>query len=545
MSILLTVHNTHDWNTLVDASGLPRIHHAADPGEGTHILPPAQNLTALSALALQLPAGQQLWLAVVQAEYFLADAMINGSSLNEAAQTWAEQTTALLNLQRQQRQKLKLFNLHQALAQPAAFCALVGAEAAFNNIAPHSANNNLTLLIACQYLQQDQELQALNTRLQASLLPLCESENLSLDLDHLLQQNRADAAALTVAKAERDLIFSQLQQAQEQLKAHHLTATAQLAEAQTKAQQLQTAQQEILSTLTATSEERDLIFSQLQQVQEQLEAHHLTTAAQLAAANAECSKLQQTAQELKGQLTTAAKECKHTQQQLEKAKAESQKLQQTNRQLEAKLTATSEERDLILAQLQQVQEQLEHYYLSLQSEQQNNKHTLLARDKQQAKEIAKMESELRKTKARAASAEFAGQLLQQELNTLKASISWKAATPVRMLGRLVKKSDPVHDKLLQEIGLLLTSEYFDVDWYLRTYTDVAASQMNPAEHYLLFGAAEGRLPGPLFDGNWYLQHYPDVAAASINPLLHFVMYGQQEGRTSSPKLLTNNQNAEE
>lgn len=262
------------------------------------------------------------------------------------------------------------------------------------------------------------------------------------------------------------------------------------------------------------------------------------------------------------------------QQQLDKRIADYNLLRKALQQSEATLLSTREERDLILSQLQRVQEQVEQYHiafqleqqkseeaslalkgeqqkveqalLELQEEQQKNKHAALAHDKQHAKEIAKLESELSKTKARAASAEYAGRLLQEELETLRGSTLWRATGPVRALGNLVKKIDKKNEKLQQDCALLLTSEYFDIDWYLRAYPDVAESKMNPAEHYLLYGAAEGRLPGPLFDGNWYVQHYPDVAAAGTNPLLHFIMFGQQEGRSSSPKLLTNDsQNVEE
>ena len=110
---------------------------------------------------------------------------------------------------------------------------------------------------------------------------------------------------------------------------------------------------------------------------------------------------------------------------------------------------------------------------------------------------------------------------------------------------MVTKTDKAKQKLQQETALILTSEYFDLEWYLETYPDVAQGKINPAEHYLRFGAAEGRMPGPLFDGNWYLQRYPDVAQVHTNPLLHFIKFGQQEGRSASPKLLTDNSQPKE
>jgi myosin heavy subunit len=503
MSLLLTVYNTSVWKTFVDASGLPLINESTTQVNTTAaVLQPTQPLSTLSALLSSVANEQTLWLAVVQAEYFLADALENGDTLAGASQQWEQQTRALLDLQRKQRRKLQLFNLHQALAQPTQFRQLLSPSLAINNYPEHPAASNLSLLAACQYLAQQPELQALNTLMQASVLPLCESETLIVNIEQILLQNHA----LQAAAQERDLVLSQLHQVQEELESGYLNSNASLASAQ---------------------KTRDEAQQQLEKV------------------SAEFSSLQKASKQLEANLSTLTKERDQARQESEKKSAEYQKTQQKNNQLEATIKATTEERDLILTQLHQVQEQLEQYYLTLQAEQQQHKHALLARDKQQAKEQAKLEAELRKTKARAANAEYAGQLLQKELEKLRASISWKAATPVRMLGRLIKKNDPEREQLMQEIGLLLTSEYFDVNWYLRTYTDVAESQINPAEHYLLHGAAEGRLPGPLFDGNWYLQHYPDVAASNMNPLLHFVMYGQQEGRTSSPKLLTNNQNAEE
>lgn len=89
----------------------------------------------------------------------------------------------------------------------------------------------------------------------------------------------------------------------------------------------------------------------------------------------------------------------------------------------------------------------------------------------------------------------------------------------------------------QDTSQIATSEYFDIEWYLRTYPDVQESGINPAEHYLLFGATEARMPSPRFDTVWYLERYPDVKESGINPLLHFIKYGRAEGRVASPKLL--------
>lgn len=66
-------------------------------------------------------------------------------------------------------------------------------------------------------------------------------------------------------------------------------------------------------------------------------------------------------------------------------------------------------------------------------------------------------------------------------------------------------------------------------WYASTYPDVALLGMDPAEHYLKYGAAMGRNPGKGFDTNFYLETYPEVAKAGINPLLHYALHGEAKG----------------
>jgi SAM-dependent methyltransferase len=77
---------------------------------------------------------------------------------------------------------------------------------------------------------------------------------------------------------------------------------------------------------------------------------------------------------------------------------------------------------------------------------------------------------------------------------------------------------------------LRASGLLDADWYRARYPDVAASGMDPALHYLRYGAAEGRDPSPGFDTRGYLARYPDVARQALNPLLHYVRHGAAEGR---------------
>ena len=88
-----------------------------------------------------------------------------------------------------------------------------------------------------------------------------------------------------------------------------------------------------------------------------------------------------------------------------------------------------------------------------------------------------------------------------------------------------------------DVRLALASQFFDAGWYLARYPDVAAAGLDPLTHFLRFGIAEGRDPGPLFDTKWYLANNPDVAAAGIIPLVHYFEFGVAEGRDPNPSAI--------
>lgn len=79
-----------------------------------------------------------------------------------------------------------------------------------------------------------------------------------------------------------------------------------------------------------------------------------------------------------------------------------------------------------------------------------------------------------------------------------------------------------------------TSALFDAEWYRASGADTRETGLDPALHYVRFGAQEGRAPGPAFDGAAYLAAHPDVAAAGLNPLHHYETAGKAEGRRLAP-----------
>ena len=113
----------------------------------------------------------------------------------------------------------------------------------------------------------------------------------------------------------------------------------------------------------------------------------------------------------------------------------------------------------------------------------------------------------------------------------------KRTSATKLQARMVQKSaeaqperkqteaEPeVAAKLLKDFGL------FDEEYYLTTYPDVAASGVDPFEHFFLHGFKEGRKPNAIFDPIWYVTTYPDVLETELQPLLHYAKIGEAEGR---------------
>lgn len=100
---------------------------------------------------------------------------------------------------------------------------------------------------------------------------------------------------------------------------------------------------------------------------------------------------------------------------------------------------------------------------------------------------------------------------------------------------------------------------FDDSEYLELHPDVAQAGLNPRKHYLDYGIDEGRpyrIPSNTnaasaepskpaipaehgeqldFDANWYLTMYPDVAASGLEPLDHYRQIGNAQGRYPAPQ----------
>ncbi|MCG8641124.1 MAG: hypothetical protein MI862_15425 [Desulfobacterales bacterium] len=83
--------------------------------------------------------------------------------------------------------------------------------------------------------------------------------------------------------------------------------------------------------------------------------------------------------------------------------------------------------------------------------------------------------------------------------------------------------------------MALQGTFFDATYYLTEYTDVAANWSgSPLDHYITFGADEGRAPNAWFDFQHYRANNADLQSLTALELFdHYEDFGYMEGRTPS------------
>ena len=142
--------------------------------------------------------------------------------------------------------------------------------------------------------------------------------------------------------------------------------------------------------------------------------------------------------------------------------------------------------------------------------------------------------------------------VQQQLNHIRQSRSWRVTAPLRKIVVAIRqgaqfarmpslRSVAEYMRIRRDVilgsaaGKIRNSSLFDAEYYLANSPDVQNAGMNPAKHYLLHGWRERRDPSDAFSTSQYLSDNPDVAQAQVNPLLHYLRNGRQEGRTIGRK----------
>jgi hypothetical protein len=459
------------------------------------LLADSRSVWVLDFWAAMMPQAQFL-LFYNTAETALAHALVLGVDPRLFLDGWQAACGQMLRFQRRYRRRALLLDAAAAAAQTSSLvdvCGRLGLmlQTPSSRSVAESALPAIERLVARSLAAAEPAVHLLQAELDASAQPLGDvpSPVQSQEIYNNYLQWR-----------------HQLDQAGKKLQASEQALKQLYSEQQTHAQLAQeTFARQLLATTTETRKENEMLLLQLHQLQEKIEANVLNK--------------QQLEQEQQAHVTQQNKLQKQVAQ-LTRARDEQSKLAAERlieldkaRQAEQSLTAmhaeSVQENELLLLQLHQIQEELESIFLQ----------------KQQA------ERELHRVKA-ITDREIEEQ--RQLVASLKQTVSWKITAPVRAVARSFKRSNKGRQKtrkqIRKEVRLLKESGLFDETWYRAEYTDVAGKSVDPVEHYLCHGAAEGRNPSPLFNALGYLETNRDVAKTGMNPLVHYVKFGKTEGR---------------
>lgn len=447
----------------------------------------------------QPPAEGPLLLAYDYPHQALVNAMESGCEPTKALEHWEKHTQALLALYKANRSRAVLVNVQQAVQSPEQFANALSVQ--WNEDISQPGEQVLIEdkvadpyleLIAKFAIHQHPRLKGLLAQLEACTLPVddkeCSPEPV-LNIDTLFH------GMATLRKHSNE--FDSLTLKRKALKE----------ESQQLTEQLHLVQEELEQNLQVVKAERGVSASLRAEVASLKTAQAKIDEDQKRRAT-ELDKLRTT-------LKAAETELQQKRDEVSELKRERDQVSQHSQQGKA---ALEEENKLVIEQLHLVQEQLESELIRKQTLQ--NQLKMLSQEQDHA--LAAANSQVNR--------------LQNELNRIKSSTAWKAAAPVRAISRPFKKTPPEKRKLKNQAEQLSSTHYFDENWYLKTYPDVAESEANPAEHYLKFGAQEGRNPGPEFDTQWYVKVNPDVQEFGINPLIHFLNHGEEEGRAPNPRI---------
>ena len=232
--------------------------------------------------------------------------------------------------------------------------------------------------------------------------------------------------------------------------------------------------------------------------------------------------------QIQQQWSQTARELAQLNADLETSQRSNSRSEAENEKLAAIAAAAKTDQANAEAKAQQLAAEVQRSQTELNNARASTKHANETAD-QRATEIAKLVQLLESRRRKQQHLETLARDYQQRVQQLEASSSWRLTRPLR---RLANPFSFLRKKRLrrEQISFLSASGRFDNSWYLEKYSDVRDSKMNPIEHYVRHGAAEGRNPSPDFDTKFYLETYADVQTSGLDPFTHFLRHGEAEGR---------------
>lgn len=142
--------------------------------------------------------------------------------------------------------------------------------------------------------------------------------------------------------------------------------------------------------------------------------------------------------------------------------------------------------------------------------------------------LAAKENELKRLRAQHEDGEIRSHVLAQ-LAIAKGKLKQNKKAKFRLLPGRSENS-----AVAEDAQLVSASDYFDAEWYLAFYPDVAEAGVDPVRHFVTEGAYELRNPGPRFDSLKYHKANPDVTAEGLAGFIHYIRHGRSENREAFP-----------
>ncbi|MGP5191820.1 hypothetical protein [Vreelandella alkaliphila] len=502
-------------------------------------------------------AERQVMIAWPQPSAWLAARLASGAVAEEALNDWLAQAKRLLALFRSARRQITLVGY-----SPGRTSKLIDAPLDLPTTATGKAIYQLAAAYLCGHAQPLQDTYAyLLASSQES--PVEEGQEATiaqaaLNEYHALQaaseKGQRDRQALQEADATRE----QQQQAIARLKGELSGARDEQALVLQQLQDVQQTVAERANELQVLREQADIAKQQAQRLQEeQLQALQKENQALKQALETEQKEQAVTVQALQNVQLEAAgifdtlQQVKATQTQREEQKSAQQALtaaQKENTQLLSTLQQAQQAYETLNQEYQALAERKESQVAEQQrlvNAQQKNIDSVVTKLERRAAEVQKIQQQLEKSTQD--TAHFRQQLekRQKELNILRADtqrhishleslVQWLRVHAQRHAAVAYRDSRSYKKELPKQLAMLEATPFFDADWYLAQYPDVAKSGIKPAEHFIKFGAIDGRHPSSQFSTDFYLTHYKDVAASGQHPLLHYLRHGIAEQRKTQP-----------
>ncbi|MBP5980596.1 MAG: hypothetical protein KA748_10350 [Halomonas sp.] len=474
---------------------------------------------------------------------WLAASLQQESRPKEALWQWSYQADLILKLYKRKRRQVTLEGYLPGVT-PESQVPLV-AELTLASTTP------IDRLMAHQLTQEDSLLQQTYNYLKASSahvaawqLPAVDAVEQSL---HYLKQENQQLEAL---KANADTVQKELSSSQQS----SIQLRKQLKELQAGQKQIKERLSEKNAQLLETEKTKDALRAQLNKEQEthaKLQDHAHNIEKENAALLEQLMKVQEALEEnilanQAHQVDFAEKEIKlnwlRKKTKNQEAKLEEHKTALS--QLKEDHKKALDEKQKHVQALGQAQTKLQEQYEEAekqatvsrqQLEQESIEKSLIVTQLHETQEqLAKNVENVEHYKGQADNRQKTINVLKQEqqltCHQYESVTQWLRVSGHRNAAAAYRYSRPFKRALPQQVATIKQSSFFDAQWYCEQYPDVTTSGIEPAEHYLKFGAIEGRNPSEKFDTLYYLCEYPDVAVSGQNPLLHYLRYGQHEER---------------